>query len=330
MPTVLLHGRISAQYADFLRGELDDGWRVLVWDPDRDAVEAFAPLAAEADAIVGAGIPTEVWPPTPKLKLFQIPFTGYDWTAPEAMPAGVPVCNCFEHETAIAEYVLLAMLEWRIGLRHMDAGFRAKGWDGMGPALAPYHGEIRDATVGIVGYGHIGAEVATRAAAFGMRVIGVRRSRQPTPAPLDWLGTLERLDELLSESDFVLVACDLNDSTRGLIDADKLALMKPEGVIINVARGAVIEEAALYGALKEKRIGGAVIDVWYNYFDQGEPEVWPCNQPFQELDNVILSAHQCGWTREQVERRWRFVAANLERLAAGETLENQIFVGNGG
>jgi len=327
MPTALVQGRIATDHTDRLRELLDSSWTVLEWDPRKHDVDAFAPLAAAADVVIGGKIPLERWPAVPKLKLFQIPWTGYDFCTPADMPAGVPVCNTFEHESAIAEYVLAAMLEWQIGLRVMDPRFRAKGWDGKGPGESVFHGEVLGRTVGIVGYGHIGVEVAKRATAFGMRVIGVRRREQPAPAPLDWLGTVDRLDDLLAESDFVVIACDLNDETRGLIDARRLAKMKPDGVIINVSRGAVINEADLYAALKDRRIGGAVIDVWYNYKKPDEPAPWPANLPFEELDNTILSAHECGWTREQVSRRWVFVARNIARAVKGEALENFVFEG---
>lgn len=327
MHTVLMQGRLAAPRAEMLRARLGDGWRVTIWDPRQHDPGDFPALAAEADAIVGGAIPVSPWPAVPKLKLFQIPWTGHEWTSPDQMPEGVPVCNCYEHETSIAEYVLLAMLEWKIGLRHMDAAFRANGWGGREIAGGPVHGEVRGRTVGIIGYGHIGHEVAVRARAFGMKVVGIRRSRPTCPPELEWLGTMERLDELLSVSDFVLVACDLNDETRGLIDAARLSRMKPDGVIINVARGKVIDEAALFAALSDRRIGGAVIDVWWNYTDPGKPEKWPANFPFQELDNVICSAHECGWTQEQIDRRWDFVAENLKRVARGDAPESLLYLG---
>ncbi len=330
MKTVLIQGRLAAPRAVLLRERLGDDWRITTWHPDEDPVAGFAALAMEADAIIGGAIPLDPWPETPKLKLFQIPWTGHEWTGPGRMPRGVPVCNVFEHETSIAEYVLLAMLEWKIGLRHMDAEFRSHGWGGRQVADGRVHGEVRGATVGIIGYGHIGHEVAVRARAFGMNVVGIRRSQPSCPPELEWLGTMERLDELLSVSDFVVVACDLNAETRGLMNAGRLARMKPDGVIINVARGKVIDEAALFAALKEQRIGGAVIDVWYNYNQPGKPEVSPANFPFQELGNVICSGHECGWTEEQIGRRWDFVAANLARVARGEAPENLVFVGTGG
>lgn len=327
MPTVLLQGRLAVQRAALLRARLDDGWRIDTWLPDDDQVEAFAPLVAEADAIVGGAIPLDRWPAVPRLRLFQIPWTGHEWTSPDRMPRGVPVCNCFEHEISIAEYVLAAMLEWRIGLRRMDAEFRAHGWHSRPVATGPQHGELFGGTLGVIGYGHIGGAVAVRARAFGMKVVGLRRAAQPCPPELEWLGTMDRLDELLAISDFALVACGLDDRTRGLIDAARLARMKPTGVIVNVARGAIIDEAALYAALQQRRIGGAVLDVWYNYQEPGEPEVWPSNYPFQDLENVICSAHESASTQAQVERRWDFVAANLQRARRGEAPENLLFHG---
>ena len=110
-----------------------------------------------------------------------------------------------------------------------------------------------------------------RARPFGMRVIGIKRQIQALPPELDWLGGLDQLKEFLAASDFVLVACALNDQTRGLMDEARLAQMKPDGVLINIARGEVVEEAAVFRALKERRIGGAVIDVWYNYVGPETP-----------------------------------------------------------
>ena len=128
------------------------------------AQRALALLAPTADAFVGGYIKGE-WPATPKLRLYQIPFTGYDWIGPGDVPAGCQVCNTFEHETTIAEYVLCAMLEWEFGIAESDRQFRANGWTGRRIGYGPTHGELYGKTIGIVGYGHIGQEVARRAEA---------------------------------------------------------------------------------------------------------------------------------------------------------------------
>ena len=144
---------------------------------------------------------------------------------------------------------MLAILEWQIGLREIDARFRREGWGGRYPAGGIYHQEVRGQTLGIVGYGHIGEAIATRAAAFGMKIVATRRSQCATPAPLDWLGTEEQLPQLLQQSDFIVLACDLNDATRNLINTETLEQMKNNAVVINVARGEVIDEDALYLSL---------------------------------------------------------------------------------
>ena len=146
MPTVLIQGAIAALRADLMRKHAPSGWEVTIWDPAIDRPEDFPEMAQQADVIVGGGIPTP-WPETPNLKLFQIPWTGFDFTSPEKIPAGLPVANTFEHEASIAEYILLGMLEWEIGLRHLDAEFRAKGWAGYGTGRAPSHGSARSERV---------------------------------------------------------------------------------------------------------------------------------------------------------------------------------------
>ncbi|MGB0506250.1 MAG: hypothetical protein ACPGGK_08640, partial [Pikeienuella sp.] len=147
MPTVLVQGRIAAPKADLMRTYAPEGWDVTVWDPASDPVEAFETLCVGADVIVGGAIPIK-WPAVPNLKLFQIPWAGYDFTSPAQMPGGLLVANTFEHETAIAEFVLAGMLEWRVGLRALDAEFRASGWGGHATGLAPSHGELRGSTLG--------------------------------------------------------------------------------------------------------------------------------------------------------------------------------------
>ena len=327
MPTALVQGRIAVQYTDLLKKYLNKDWKVLVWDPAQNDPDEFVQMAAAADCIVGGGIPTQHWPAIPNLKLFQIPWTGYDFCSPATMPKDIPVCNCFEHESAIAEYVMGGMLEISLRLRQLDHLFRSGGWNGKLPGQNTSHGELRDKTVGVIGYGHIGHEVAKRAKAFDMRIIGTRRSKQETPELLDWLGTPDQMEKLLSESDFVVVACDLNAETEGMIGTAELQLMKPDAIIINVARGRVIAEQPLYEALKSHQIGGAVLDVWYNYNSPDKDDVWPSSYPFQELDNVLLSAHESASSHKMWERRWQFVAENFMRTARGEAPENFVFYG---
>jgi phosphoglycerate dehydrogenase-like enzyme len=140
---------------------------------------------------------------------------------------------------------------------------------------------------------------------------------------------MQALDRLLNESDYVLLALPLADDTHGLIDAKRFARMKPDGVIINVGRGLVIDEGALYAALDERRIGGAIIDVWYNYPSDEVENPAPSRYPFQELDNIIMTPHSSSHSEAARLRRWTSIAANVDRLARGEALRNVCFEGTG-
>jgi phosphoglycerate dehydrogenase-like enzyme len=268
-----------------------------------------------------------------KMGLYQIPFTGCDWASEARLPKGCQLCNTFEHETAIAEYIMVNLLEWEIGMGGADRAFRDKGWHVGWPSQGD-HGEIRGKTVGILGYGHIGREVAARCAAFGTRVIGVARTPRETPSELDWLGVCEGPDSpdlhrLYQQSDYIVVCCLLSEQTRGIVNADGFARMRDHAVIINVARGPVIEEQALYNALKDETIRGASIDVWYNYPSSGKPMPEPSQFAMFELDNIRVSPHNSGSTNETSERRWVSVIDNLNCFARGDALRNVVLTGDG-
>ena len=327
-PSLLLAGCLSAPRAGWIAEALTTDWQVRSWNED-EPFEDFAKLVAGADALIAGRLEGD-WPPIPNLKLYQLPFTGYHWIGPKDVPPGCRVCNTYEHEIPIAEYILGAMLEREIGIRAADQRFRSHGWDGKSVGGGTSHGELFGKTFGIVGYGHIGLEVARRADAFGMRTIAVSRTPRDRPEPLAWLETMEALDRLLGESDYVLIALPLADETRGLIDDGRLTKMKPDGVIINVGRGHLIDEGALYASLSEGRIGGAIIDVWYDYPDDGNPNCPPSKFPFQDLDNIIMTPHFSAYTDAMRARRWTSIAANIDRLARGEALANVCFEGTGG
>ncbi len=318
---VLLHDwNVGDRLASYGRNLAPD-WEMRVTDPD-GGDGAFAAALAEADAIVAMSWDADM-PPAPKLRLLQLPGAGYDDIDFDAVPPQCAVCNTFEHEIGIAEYVLWAMLEWVTGFSRMNAEFRADGWRGGLFSEHSLHGELAGKTVGIVGYGHIGAEVARRVRAFDVRVIAVTRSPLKRDENVDRIAGLDGLDALLGESDFVVVACPLTDATHGLIDAVRLARMKQTGVLINISRGAVVDEDALYEACRERTIGGAVIDVWYNYPPADIIEsVFPSRHPFHTLDNVYMTPHASAWTENLLGRRWAVITANLDRLARGEPLRN--------
>jgi phosphoglycerate dehydrogenase-like enzyme len=179
----------------------------------------------------------------------------------------------------------------------------------------------------VVGLGRIGRAVARRARAFGMRVIAANRTIRDDARDVVAVRGLDALESVLAEADYVVLACALTPETTGLIGKAAFAAMKPTAVIVNVARGPVIDEAALYEALAQRRIGGAVIDTWWRYPDGAQADLAAAPYRFDLLDNVILSPHIAGWTTGTVERRILAMARNLDRLSRGEPLENRIHVG---
>jgi phosphoglycerate dehydrogenase-like enzyme len=317
---ILLNGPIAGQGAPLLRRHFGDRVRLLEIGEPAASAAAFAAADVLVTVELGSGLP-----PMPNLKLVHLPVAGLDAVDLDAVPEGCPVCNTFEHEIGISEYVLAAMLHWTVDLAGRDARFRAGSWADSPRLSAPFRPELAGKTVGCIGYGHIGQAVAVRAQAFSMRVMAlVSRPRPLEPAP-DWLGGPDQLDHLLEASDFVLIACPLTATTQGLIGKAELARMRKDAVLINVARGPIVDEDALFAALRERAIGGAVLDTWYRYPSGGDASVRPSRHPFHQLDNVVMTPHCSGWTEGLMTRRFTVIIDNLERLATGQPLLNQVY-----
>ncbi|MGI9571577.1 MAG: NAD(P)-dependent oxidoreductase, partial [Desulfobulbia bacterium] len=221
---------------------------------DENDREAFAEALAHADACVSMDWAADM-PAAPRLKLLHLPGAGTDEIVLDAVPGGATICNVYEHEIGMSEYVIATLLQWVIRLDELQNSLRRGHWQGS-HLFGPVHGELFGKTLGIVGYGRIGIEVARRAHAFGMKVLACSRTARPGDGIVDHVQSMEGLDQMLAASDFVLMSLPLADSTRAIIGEPQLAAMKPTAVIINVPRGALIDEQALYAACRDHRIGG--------------------------------------------------------------------------
>jgi phosphoglycerate dehydrogenase-like enzyme len=277
-----------------------------------------------AEVLVSAHYNTSL-PPLPALKLFQCPAAGVDAIDPALLPPGVPLCRCYGHEVPIGEYVLAAMLRHIVPLNRADAELRQGHWPfGVGRPGA-VHGELAGRTLGLLGYGHIGRHIAPLAAALGMRIVVANRSPVPLAPPLAASYTLDALDAFYAEADFIVCSLPLAEETRSLVGPAAFAAMKPTAVLINVGRGPVIDEDALYEALATRRIAGAVIDTWYVYPNPGQTTpVLPGHRPFHTLDNLTLSPHMSGWTDGLITRRCQTIAANIKVIEQGGELVNRV------
>ncbi|HEX6143971.1 MAG TPA: 2-hydroxyacid dehydrogenase [Geminicoccaceae bacterium] len=320
---ILLNGSIARTGEDHLRSHFGDAATVQLTGPD-DGPDDGARKFGEAEILVTVGYDAET-PPAPNLRLIHVPASGLDEIDFQAVPDGVPVCNAFEHDSGIAEHVLAAILQFAVDLPGRDRRFRSGSWADsprMGAAGRP---ELTGQTLGCIGYGSIARAVATRARAFDMRIAAATRAPRSLDPEPDVLVGFDRIGEVLEQADFLVIACPLTPATTGLIGPGEIDRMKRSLVLINVARGPIVDEQALFEALREERIAGAAIDVWYRYPSPGEPEPRPSSLPFHELDNVIMTPHCSGWTAELMRRRFAVIIDNIERLRAGRPLRNQVW-----
>lgn len=273
-----------------------------------------------ADVIVGIRLDASM-PAPQKLRLYHAPAAGTDMIDVNLLPAGSVLCNCFGHENAIAEYVMAALLQRHVPLAKADADLRGGHWTYWAGRPTALRTELGAQTLGLLGFGHIAKTLAARARAFGMRVHVANRS--PISSPLvDESFTLDALPTFMASADNVVVTLPLTAQTESLVNAEAIAAMRPDAVLLNVGRGGVVNEQALYEALAGKKIGGAIIDTWYQYPTPDAPERAPSRFDFAALGNVLMTPHMSGWTAGTVRRRQETMADNIARLVAGQPLVN--------
>jgi len=289
-----------------------------VSDDASDAAREAALKDADAVVCVSFDHPATQ---SPRLRLVQLQAAGYDRIAFDRLPAQAAVCNAFGHERAIAEYALMTMLMWTHRWKAVEQSFRAGSWQYSGAMVGPLRDELNGQTVGILGVGRMGLEIAARARAMGTQVVACSRSPKGADS-IDAFYPLERIDEFLERCDFVVVCIAHVPQTRSLIDAARLARMKRSAVLVNVARGPVVAERDLYEALTTGVIAGAVLDVWWRYPTADEPRRRGSEFPFHELDNVLITPHSSGWTEQMMDRRWDMIVANLRALVRNQPLSN--------
>ena len=271
-----------------------------------------------ADVVIGIQLHSGM--PIPhKARLFHAPAAGTDAINTALLPTHCTLANCFGHENAIAEYVMSALLMRHVPWAQADHDLRQQRWTYWAGRPGALRTEMGAQTLGLLGFGHIAQAIAHRAKAFGMRVHVANRS-PISHAHVDQSWTLDELQNFLASADAVVVSLPLTDTTRGLVDAQALSAMRSDSCLINVGRGAVIDEQALYNALVSRQIAGAVIDTWYQYPTPTQSECAPSQFDFAALDNVQMTPHMSGWTEGTVRRRQNTLADNIGRLSRGEPL----------
>lgn len=266
--------------------------------------DTFRQAAPEADVMLVGAVPRElveqVFAMAPRLRWVHVLWAGLDSLLfPALIESPVQLTNgrgVFSH--SLAEFAIAGMLWFAKDIRRMRRQQRERRWEKFTVE------QLRGKQLGIVGHGSIGRAVAALAAAFEMKVVGVGRS-----------STREEFDEVIGNSDYLLISAPLTAETRGLVGEAEFRRMRPNTVLINIGRGPVVDEKALIAALREGRIRGAVLDV----FDE---EPLPPEHPFWEMANVLLSPHCADNTPKWLDEAMQLFLENFERFVAGEPLRN--------
>ena len=263
--------------------------------------------ADAAVVIVRAPLPPRLFAAAPGLRAAIRHGAGLDMIpVAAATEAGVPGVNA----RSVAEHVFMVTLALLRRFRKVDQDLRQGGW-AAGRAHAEQTLELAGRTIGIVGMGAVGRAVAAIARhGFGLRVLGTNRSGSVLPEGVE----RATLEELAAESDVVVLCCPLTPETSGLVF---IARMKPSAMLVNVARGAVVDEAALVAALRQGRLAGAALDVFAT-------QPLPSDHPFLGFDNVILTPHMAGITEESMARMGKGAAAETLRVLAGGLPQNLV------
>lgn len=283
--------------------------------PDEVVVTTKDRLAGElADAEIFFGFHTpEVFRHASSLRWIQTTSAGLDKILkPELVERGLLVTNASGvHAPSVVEVAWALTLAVARGIPDYVRQQQQHLWK-----WAPLH-DLKDATAGVIGLGGIGRRYANVAAAFGMRVRAVDLHQPPQPAEVESLWGIERLDELLALSDVVLVSCPYTPQTHYLIEERRLACMKPTAILINIARGGIVQETALAAALRAGRIAGAGLDVC-------ETEPLPADSPLWDVPNLLITAHCAGLSSRRMHRLAEFFCQNLRRYRSQEPLLNLV------
>lgn len=296
--------------------------------PQSEDLGKLTAAAKDADILVGYRLPREVAEAAPKLKAFITGAAGVDKTVRESLSArpSVQVGNSHANALDVAEHALTLALDAGKLVSRGDRELRRGDWtlryDDVPGVLMTGKSAV------IVGYGAIGQALAELLRGFRMRVVGVRSSRKARGLDAKGVQVVgpEELKDALGSADFVFVFAPLTPKTKGMVGPKEIGAMKKSAVLVNVSRGPVVDEDALFDALKSKAIGAAGIDVWYVYPKGGADvkNTAPGHQAFHELDNVVLSPHRASYTERMHREQWDDAVESILRVARGEGVKYRV------
>lgn len=320
MISVHFHRNLDEDTQALLTQQLDDDIQLTTGTD--------APNPADYHVLV-VGRPTEEQiMASPNLQTVIIPWAGVPEETREILKnyPEISLHNLHHNARATAETALMLMFSAAKLILPIDCSFRENNWV---PRYQPNPARLLDGkTMLIIGYGQIGQHVAQVCQALGLRILATRRNPQ-AEAPKDIQAEIyssAQLDEILPQVDILMVTAPLTDETRGMIGEKQIGLLPDGAIVVNIGRGPIIDEKALYQALKSGKLHSAGIDVWYNYPEDTESRstTQPSAYPFHELDNVVMSPHRGGGAAEIDVPRMKHLAKLLNAAVKGQEIPNKI------
>jgi phosphoglycerate dehydrogenase-like enzyme len=315
----------------------------IQYPPEQNLLPAFrASLSASIQLTTGPGMPEQpqyhvlvegrpqrtFLEASPNLHTLVVPWAGISEETRQLLREfpQISVYNLHHNASATAETaaaLLMAAAKFTIPF---DRTLRSHDWT---PRYEPTQALLLvGKTALILGFGHIGQRIGRVCDALGMQVLGVRRSSGAVPDlsyPAE-VFSADALPELLPRSQVLIIALPGTPETRGLVGEQQLRMLPDRALLVNIGRGDIVDQDALFSALKERRLAGAGLDVWWTYpaDEQSRTNTPPAKQPFHTLDNVVMSPHRGGATRESEKLRLEHLAVLLNKAAHGEEIPNQV------
>jgi len=314
----------SHEYASIIQDILGDAAEVIISDASPDSI---LEIGKDVAIIASNRVPSELIESSSKLKMIQTFAAGVENINFSAIQKrdDLIICNSHINAAEVAEHAITLLFAVAKNVIPNDRELRKGDWKfafgGPNPNI-----EIRNKTCLILGLGNIGSEIAKRLKVFDVTIHAATRSGTSKHADLaDKIVKIDEVEPIVGEADFVILSLPHTPESEGLVNEDFISRMKPNSILVNISRGPIIEEKALFDALQDNKIRGAGLDVWWRY-----PKKWrgkghpPTDMPFQELDNLVASPHRAGYSENTEREYFQFAGENILRFIKGETPYNII------
>lgn len=327
---VLLVTKLSREQIAYLKSKIEPKYEFI--EPDQYTKEELVKLSKDADILLGDVIYKEMLEGN-KIKFIQVPWAGVDKLDYELLNEfDIPVYNSHSNALPVAEFAVGLLLSIAKKIPYHDKLLRQGDWN-----RRQLEGEnkenqnssyISNKTIGFIGYGNIGRTIGRLIQGFNPNIMVIVSDKNRKYEEVSFVGDHSDLDYVLENSDYLVIASALTDKTKHMINSKNISKMKDTAYIINISRGLIIEEEALYNAVKNRTIAGAAIDTWYNYPTRSLGTTNPSNYDFSQLNNIILSPHraaQCIGGFPYFDH----AIENLEAYYNGEELINRLSLKKG-